>query len=32
MGDSELVTRQSPFHIINPDATTVKKLSAWKRS
>jgi hypothetical protein len=32
MGDSELVTKHNPFHIIRPDATTVRKLSAWKSS
>jgi hypothetical protein len=32
MGDSELVTRHNPFHIINPDAMTVRKLRAWNRS
>lgn len=30
MGLSEFVNRQRPFHIISPEATTVKKLSAWK--
>jgi hypothetical protein len=28
IGDSELVTRHRPFHIINPDAMTVRKLRA----
>jgi hypothetical protein len=32
IGDSELVTRHKAFHIINPDATTERKLSAWNRS
>jgi hypothetical protein len=32
MGDSELVTKHRPFHIINPDAITVRKLRAWNRS
>lgn len=32
MGDSEFVTKHRPFHIIKPEATTVKKLRAWKRS
>lgn len=30
MGLSEFVNRQRPFHIISPEATTVKRLSAWK--
>ena len=32
MGESELVTKHSAFHIIRPDATTFRKLRAWKRS
>jgi hypothetical protein len=32
IGDSELVTRHNPFHIIKPEETTVRKLSAWKSS
>jgi hypothetical protein len=32
MGESELVTKHSPFHIISPDATTFRKLRAWNRS
>ncbi len=32
MGDSELVMRHKPFHIMRPEETTVRKLRAWKRS
>jgi hypothetical protein len=32
MGDSEFVTKHNPFHIINPDAITVRKLRAWNKS
>jgi hypothetical protein len=31
MGDSELVTRPSPFHIISPEVMTDAKLRTWRR-
>jgi hypothetical protein len=32
MGESEFVNKHSAFHIISPDAMTLRKLRAWKRS